>query len=225
MKSRTKLEEELANVLSEALRTAIASKGTASLLVSGGSTPLELFKRLSAVDLDWEKVSISLVDERFLPDDHPDQNGAMVKATLLQNKAAKATFIPLVLDANDAQNNLAQAREAVQAIPRPFTAVVLGMGTDGHTASLFPDAQELDRGMDLNTEEELIIPAQQKAPHERITFTRRALLTTEHLLLHCYGAEKKSVLEAARYNTTYRPYPIEAFLHQDEAALQVYWTA
>lgn len=224
MISRQHLEEQLVASISDALRFDIDQRGSASMLVSGGSTPKELFRKLSEADLDWSEVHISMVDERFLPDGHKDQNGTMVKSLLLQNKATDAQFVPLVNNADDLNANLHQAKVDVKQLPRPFTVVILGMGGDGHTASLFPQAPQLDLGMDLDSKEDLIMTEPVTAPYERITFTRKALLDTRHLVLHCYGADKKAVLNEAMRQKTYRPYPIEAFLHQDLAPLEVHWT-
>jgi 6-phosphogluconolactonase len=220
---RSKLEEQLATTILQALTQEIERNGRASLLVSGGSTPKGLFVQLAKADIPWQQVTISLVDERYLPDGHPDQNGTMVKKLLLQEFAAKAKFQPLVMDATDAQTNLALVNAEMRKLPRPFTVVVLGMGGDGHTASLFPDAPELDSGMDLTSEEDIILTHPKAAPHERITFTRKALLSTKHLILHCYGADKKHVLDAAAEAQTYRPYPIQGFMNQS-TPLTVFWT-
>ena len=224
MRNREELEEQLVAGIVDALNIDIDERGKASLLVSEGSTPKDLFQKLSEADLEWSKVFISLVDERFLPDGHKDQNGTMVKSLLLKNHAADAQFIPLVSNADDPKANLHQAKEDVKQLPRPFTVVILGMGGDGHTASLFPQAPQLDVGMDLDSKEDLIMTEPITAPYERITFTRKALLDTRHLVLHCYGADKKEVLNEAMRQKTYRPYPIEAFLHQDLAPLEVHWT-
>lgn len=221
--SRSELESNLVVEIAKTLAHDIEHKGQATLLVSGGSTPVNLFKLLSNIDLDWSKVTISLVDERYVPDGHKDQNGGLVKANLLQNKAAKAQFIPLVQNAENAEVNLRQVRDDFSSDHFPLSVVILGMGTDGHTASLFPDAPELDYGMDLNSEEDLIITNPQTAPHQRITFTRRALLNTNRLILHCYGAEKALILKEADQKRDYHIYPIAAFMNQELKDLEVYW--
>ena len=221
--TRAELETKLASEIVTALSHDIASLGHASLLVSGGSTPLNLFKVLSNAELDWSKVTISLVDERFVPDGHKDQNGELIKTNLLQNRAQSATFIPLVMNSLDADENLKLVRAAFSDQNNPSSLVVLGLGTDGHTASLFPDAPELDHGIDLNSEEDLIITNPQTAPHQRITFTRRALLNTNRLILHCYGTEKALILKNAGKKRDYHIYPIAAFIDQNFKDLEVYW--
>jgi len=222
--SRSELESKLVAEIAQTLAQDIEHKGRATLLVSGGSTPLNLFKLLSNADIEWSKVTVSLVDERFVPDGHKDQNGELVKANLLQNKALKAQFIPLVQNAEDATSNLDQVRSSFSSNHFPLSVVILGMGTDGHTASLFPDAPELDEGMDLNQSEWLMITNPKVAPHQRITFTRKALLNTNRLILHCYGQEKALILKEAEQKLDYHIYPIAAFMGQDMIDLEVYWT-
>lgn len=223
MKSRTQLEEELSIAIAFALASDIASRGYASLLVSGGSTPRALFKKLSTININWEKVTILLVDDRYLEQNHKDQNGTLIKAHLLQNRAIKAAFIPMVFDHVNPHKNLTRVRQEVAKIKRPFTAVVLGMGTDGHTASLFPDADQLDAGMDLNNTEDIIITNSKSAPYERLSFTRRALLNAKNMFLHIYGEEKKKIFDQAKENETYRPYPIAAFINQNAVELELFW--
>jgi len=222
--SRSELESKLVAEIAQTLAQDIEHKGRATLLVSGGSTPLNLFKLLSNADIEWSKVTVSLVDERFVPDGHKDQNGELVKANLLQNKALKAQFIPLVQNAEDATSNLDQVRSSFSSNHFPLSVVILGMGTDGHTASLFPAAPELDEGMDLNQSEWLMITNPKVAPHQRITFTRKALLNTNRLILHCYGQEKALILKEAEQKLDYHIYPIAAFMGQDMIDLEVYWT-
>lgn len=221
--TRELLEQSMATEIREALQVDILAYGQASLLVSGGSTPLRLFQLLSQESLEWHKVQISLVDERFVEDGHKDQNGTMVRNQLLQNKAADANFYPMVYEAQDADKNLKIAGMKLNELHRPFSMVILGMGTDGHTASLFVDAPEFQQGMDLNNSEELILTHPKKAPYERITFTRRALLNTKRLLLHFYGQEKQAVLSAAKTNKDFNQYPIAGFLNSPQVPLEVKW--
>jgi len=224
VKTRLELDLELAEYIISVLSNDIDEYGNASLIVSGGSTPVQLFKLLSHYNIDWSKITISLVDERFVPDDHPDQNGQMIKQNLLKKSASKAIFLPMVLNQINPIENLKQVRSQMKSIRRPFSMVILGMGSDGHTASLFPEAMELDEGMRLNTNQDIIISHPSNAPHERITFTRKSLLNTSRLVLHCYGKEKKAILDKAKVLDDYRPYPIQGFINQDKVELKIYWT-
>ena len=109
-------------------------------MVSGGSTPKPLFEALRKTDLDWSKVTVTLADERWVPESDGDSNAAFVKNTLLQEKASAANFISLFVDGATPEEGVSQVHTRLQAIAQPFTVLVLGMGGDGHTASLFPDA-------------------------------------------------------------------------------------
>jgi 6-phosphogluconolactonase len=224
MHNREVLETILVKEILIELQRDIEAKGEASLLVSGGSTPIGLFHKLSEAQINWSKVKVSLVDERFLPDGHPDQNGTMVKRKLLQNEAANATFIPLIQDADSEIQNLGLAADAVKTISRPFTVVILGMGSDGHTASLFPASPQLAEAMNLKGKSDLMITDPITAPYRRITFTRKALLQTKRLFLHAYGDDKQQILTSALLQTDYHPYPIGGFNNQDEVKLEVYWS-
>jgi 6-phosphogluconolactonase len=222
---RTNLDLQLANRIAEALNADIEANNCASLLVSGGSTPKGLFKLLSETELDWSKVTIGLVDDRFLPDAHKDLNAAMVNELLLVNQAAAANFIPLVFDANDFANNMEIATEMVREIPRPFSCVVLGMGGDSHTASLFPEDEALKAGMDKNNPNDLIGVVPPVAPYHRVSFTRRALLNSKNLFLHIYGDDKKEVFETAKTSGDELTHPIAGFINQPELSLELFWAS
>lgn len=221
--NRETLENKLVERISDELTREVQAIGAASLLVSGGSTPKGLFQKLAATDLPWEKVTIGLVDDRFLPDGHKDLNAAMVHDLLLRNRAETANFIPLIFDAEDFGDNLNIAAEMVKEIPQPFTVTVLGMGGDSHTASLFPDTKTLAQGMDKSNKNDLIGVQPTTAPYMRVSFTRRALLNSKNLFLHIYGDDKKIVFETAKKSGDEMQHPIAGFINQPEVALELFW--
>ena len=223
MKTRKEIEIELSTLICSKLKNAIDTKGYASLLVSGGSTPVQLFQKLSTQNINWSKVNVIPVDERFLPDSNPDQNGHLINQHLLQNKAKVANFQPLVLNSKDAELNLSLVKSSIEKILQPFTVVILGMGTDGHTASLFPCSAELGHGLDLSNNDDLIITNPISAPYQRISFTRKALLNTENLYLHCYGEEKKRILDTLEFNSE-KTYPIKSFIAQRTIKPEIFWS-
>ena len=137
------LARDLADITAARLRAAVSARGAASLVVSGGRTPAPMFRALRACELPWERVTVTLADERWVPADAADSNERMVRAELLQGAAAAARFVGLVNAAPTPEAGRAATDAALRAIPRPFDVVMLGMGNDGHTASLFPDAPAL----------------------------------------------------------------------------------
>lgn len=160
-----KLDTALATYIGQFLEQDIQSRGNASLAVSGGSTPKGLFRCLSQYDLDWGKVSITLVDERWVDLDSPDSNEQMVRVNLLQHRAAGAKLIGLkTVDTND-ENALVQTQHRIAAISKPFSAVILRMGGNGHTASWFPQADNLQELLNPAGNAELAFTDPVTAPH------------------------------------------------------------
>ena len=222
MASRDQIENELTEKVSQLLSFEIEKTGSASLLVSGGSTPKNLFLKLSQAEILWDKVQISLVDERYLPDGDPNQNGTIVKELLLQNKAKTAEFFPFVL-ADTVEENAALLRMTTDSIKQPFTVVILGVGNDGHTASIFPDSKELDEALDPKNKEKIMITHSENLPYTRFTFTAIALLNSKQIFIHGYGNEKKSILQSAADQETALPYPIAYFINQENTPVEIYW--
>ena len=219
--STEELVTALANEIDQGLTSAVETKGYASLVVSGGSTPKALFEALSKRPMPWHKITITLTDERWVDPTSSDSNEAMVRTTLLQHHAKAATFVPLkqvISDINEAQN---VCNQAITNITRPFDFVILGMGMDGHTASLFPDVSE----QALNTQTKAyclpIIP--EHAPHQRMTLTLKALLDSNRIVLHITGEEKWQVYQQALQTGAVELMPIRAFLRQDILPVDVFW--
>lgn len=189
----TALAEDVAQIL----RGALAARGQASLRASGGRSPIAFFQSLSTQALDWSQVSIGLVDERWVPADHPDSNARLLREHLLCNAASAAQFVPLANAAATPEAGLAQAEQAQAGIAPDCDVLVLGMGEDGHTASLFPDADETAAAMRMDNPALLAAVHPRGAPHARISLTLPALLRARHLLLPIQGATKRAVLERA----------------------------
>ena len=201
---------------------AIASQGSASLAFSGGSTPKAMFALLSQADLDWEKVTISLVDERWV-DHHDDQsNERMFRENILQNKAANATLVGMKAPHNDINAGVSDYQSKLHTdIPLPFDLVILGMGNDGHTASWFPDAAELPQAMDVNSEQLVVTTRPASQPTDRITLSIVPVMTARNIFLHITGDEKKQVLEKGIDNTLCLP--IHQALDMLPQAVDIYW--
>jgi 6-phosphogluconolactonase len=219
--------EELAKSLAEAiadnLRDAIETRGEATLLVSGGSTPRPLFEKLRKMKLPWEKVTVGLCDERWVDAAHSDSNALLVKSTLLQEEAAKAKFSALYFDGFSAEDAERHCSEKVEAELMPIDVLVLGMGGDAHTASLFPNNARLDEGLDLDNPSNCIAIKPDTAPHWRMSLTRRAILSAAHLYLHIEGEEKLAVYETAMEGEDMYKMPIRSILKQKQKEIEVYY--
>lgn len=214
--SKVALEQALAEAMATALKEAIATKGAATLLLSGGSTPSGVYALLSQAELPWEQVTVGLVDERFVGPNSPFSNFKLIGETLLQNKAQKATLLPMVLDESDYAKNLQQ----IEVTYRIFTdtdVCLLGMGPDGHTASLFPnDAASAA----ANTATHCLLsntnaPAE---PTQRITCNGPLLRRSKHLFLMITGTQKKEIFTQSEQLQL----PIAAF---QQSLTETYYTS
>lgn len=221
--SREKLLETLATTIADYLVQGITANGHASLAVSGGSTPIELFKKISIQTLPWQHVFICLVDERWVEPDDADSNEKLVRTHLLQNNAAVANFTGMKNAALTASEGMQEYEQHLQKIPMPFDVLILGMGGDGHTASLFPGAQKLAAATDMRSENMCIGIAPLTAPHERMTLTLPAILNSRHIILHIVGQEKKNVLEHAQQEGPSEEFPIRFILSQNSTPFSIYW--
>jgi|AntRauTorcE11898_2_1112593.scaffolds.fasta_scaffold12441_2 6-phosphogluconolactonase len=194
-----------------------------SLVVSGGSTPLPFFDALREKPLDWARVDVLLADERWVPEDDKDSNTRLVKENLLQGPAAEARYLSLKQPGDTPADGLAAVKSALQDLHLPLDVLILGMGSDGHTASLFPDAPELDQALDKDSAEIVASMTPPSQPQQRITLTLGALSQAGFTALHLKGDSKLETLQAACSDTgKVREMPIRAFL---KPGLQVYWSA
>jgi 6-phosphogluconolactonase len=221
--SREKLLETLTATIAEYLEQGITTNGHASLAVSGGSTPIELFKKLSTYSIPWQHVFICLVDERWVEADDADSNEKLVRTYLLQNKAAVANFTGMKNAALTASDGMQECKKDLEKIPQPFDVVILGLGGDGHTASLFPGAQKLTEATNMLSSTICMGIAPLTAPHERMTLTLPAILNSRQMILHITGQEKKNVLENAQKDGPLEEFPIRFILSQNSTPFSIYW--
>jgi len=209
------LNSHLAALIKNSLLHAIKLRDQAYLVVSGGKTPIELFKLLAQMALDWDKVTVILADERCVSVDHEDSNERLVKEYLLQHEALKAKFIGLYHETVDLQT----IDTEIASIPT-FDVVVLGMGEDGHTASLFPCSEELKIGLNENTQA-IVRVNPKSAPHQRITLTKKRLFNSRIIFLPLIGQKKQEVLNRALLINDPMTMPISAFLKSQQIDMQV----
>ncbi len=218
--SRTDLAKALAERVADTLARAIATRGTGFLAVSGGSTPALFFAELSQMPIDWSRVIVTLVDERLAPPSSPRSNAGLVMGKLLQGPAAAARFVPLYHEAGTAEDAAVLAGEALRALPWPLDAVVLGMGTDGHTASFFPDAGNLGALLDPASDQILSAVHAPSGIEPRLTLTLAPIVAAGFLALHIEGAEKRQVLDRALGG---EQLPIRAVFDHAARPVEIFW--
>ena len=218
---RNTLAAALADRVAADLRRAVTERGKASLVVSGGSTPRPFFEQLSRRPLPWSHVQVTLADERWVPADDDASNERLVRRHLLVERAATATLIGLKTPDATPEAGRGACEQALARIARPFDVVVLGMGGDGHTASLFPEAPELEAGLDPSSRRACLAVRPPAAPHPRMSLTLAALLDSRRLVLHITGEEKWEVYERASEPGPATELPIRAVL--ESGRVEVWW--
>lgn len=206
----------LAKDIVSKLTAAINDKGQAVLLVSGGRSPIALFEQLSNSDIAWENVIISLVDDRWVDATHSDSNENLVKQYLLVNKAAKARFIGLVAPGESAFTHIDQSIKAIADI-KEIDVMILGMGEDGHTASIFPCSEQVSQAMSKDNHQRLIATQPTTAPYERVSFTLNEILAAKQVYLPLSGSNKIRVFEQAQQLDDLAKMPISAVIKQHPA--------
>jgi len=214
------LAEALADRIADALSAGLRHRGQATLAVSGGRTPVALFQALSRRRLDWHRVIATLVDERFVPPEDPRSNARLVREHLRTGEAARLGFVPLYRPTATVEEAARAAAVSVAGLPRPFDVVVLGMGTDGHTASFFPDAPDLAALLANEAQREVLPVVAQSAGEPRLTLPLQTICSARLLVVHIEGEEKKRVLTEAAAGADR---PVSAVFAHAVDGVQIYW--
>jgi 6-phosphogluconolactonase len=220
--AQDELSATLSQNIARELQQAIDKRGRASLIVSGGNTPKPLFEKLSQIEIAWEKVTVGLCDERWLEPSDDDSNEKLVKTHLLQNRASKARFVGMYTQAKSAKEAEEECSQRIREQLFPFDVLLLGMGNDGHIASLFPDNEKLEEAFDLERKTLCVAIAPDSAPHMRMSLTLGAIVSAEHLYLHFEGVEKLALYYEAIEENDRHKMPVCAVLHQEIKDVEVY---
>lgn len=227
---------QLVHAVQSALAADVAAHGRGLLAVSGGRSPVALFQALAQAAIAWPRVVVTLVDERVVPPDHPDSNAALVRAHLLVGAAAQARFLPLVDDPQDLAGCVRRANAQMAALALPIGVALLGMGEDGHTASLFPGAPELSAALDPDYPEPYLAITPPgaaaaghaanggaSARHRRISLSLPALLRSRRLLLAIAGQAKRTVYAQAATPPPRAALPVSFVIQQTRTPFDAYW--
>lgn len=226
--SQGALLEDLTLRFSQTITRRVTDAGKASIALSGGSTPQTLYQELSQQDLPWQSVTVSLVDERWVDDIHTQSNARFVKHTLIRNRARRATFVGMKTSHTDA---FAAADSLSRILARhilPLDLVLLGMGLDGHTASLFPDAIGLTPALAPDCRQlccaiQPVATAQNIAPVARMTLSLNTILTAQQRMLYIRGDAKRQALEQAFAQGPIADMPVRAVLHDSQTLTEIYY--
>ena len=174
--------------ISDKLNYYIENKGSGSLVVSGGSSPISIYEELSNIDLSWSKVFLTLVDDRLVDPDHKDSNQKLLHNHLIKNKAKNINFFPLT------ENFLSNTE-----FKKPFDITLLGMGEDGHFASLFHDMINQCEAFDINASPKILITPPQGNPLiPRITMNLSLIMESLNIILLVKGKTKQNIFEKAK---------------------------
>lgn len=220
---RAALAAALARHIAARLCASIALRDRAVLVLSGGSTPRATYARLAKEDLSWERVTITLADERWVAPGHPDSNEGLVCRTLLRGPVAQAAFVGLWSATATPRQGEAECRARLAGLDRPFDLVLLGMGQDGHTASLFPGAPELDQALDPGSGLACMAISPPTAGQGRMTLTLPALLDSREILVLITGRDKLATLEKAREEGPPSAMPIRSILRSQHSETTIFW--
>ena len=219
--SREEASLAAADRIVEALTRRLDRQPRASLIVTGGSSPALCYAALAKTDIPWGRVQTLLSDERWVPPTHDDSNEKMVRETLLTGHATEADLLSLY----DAQVSVSERsltlNQTLEDLPIPFACSLLGMGEDGHFASLFPDSDSLEIGLQVDNPTFFVPVNTAASPHPRISLTLAALTRSDEVVLLFFGDSKREIYERAKASST--TLPVSKLLFQSRAPVHVFW--
>ena len=218
---RERLDTSLSQAIADRLRHCIGQSGSVRLAVSGGSTPRNMLVHLSRQDLDWSKVTVLLVDERWVDPASERSNERMVRECLLQNQAATADFKGLYIPDCSATDAVAALKPVTDILEKPLDILLLGMGEDGHTASLFPCAKNITSLLEADITEKLVPVIPETAPDERMSLSFGSLIQARLTCLHITGEMKRDILQ--KIMTGQKEAPVGSVIREAKGSVRLYW--
>jgi 6-phosphogluconolactonase len=219
--SRTLASQAVARHVAEAIRQQLGRSPRTAIIVGGGSTPAECFEILSGTDLQWDRVQIVPSDERCVPAGSDASNEGMIRRLLVTNRAADANLVPMYNEKLLPDNQCSAFEKRLKPVSRPFAISLLGMGADGHFASLFPDSDNLDEGLNAGCDKNCMIVRTAASAYPRMSLTLPALLDSTRIVLFFFGATKRKVYEHAKLHAS--AYPVSRLLHQELTPVHTVW--
>lgn len=219
------LASSLAGRVGGVLADACKKRGRATLAVSGGSTPAAFFEMLADADIPWKNITVTLVDERCVADNSERSNLKLVRDRLLRGRAAAANVLPLFPGGGMSPSRAAELADAAVAQIVPLDACILGMGTDGHTASLFPGGNNLQAALDPSGTDHVMAMTAPGATEARLTMTLPVIVGSAYLALHIEGSQKRDILDVALEPGPVADLPIRAVLDRAGDRVELFWAA
>jgi len=217
--TRLQASEAAAKRIAELLVTRLESQAEASIVVSGGTTPRQCMSALAKTPLDWQRVQVVLSDERWVAADHEDSNERLVREALLVDAAAAAKLLPVFADDVSPEERCEALQNPLPVLP--FACSLIGMGADGHFASLFPDAEQLAQGLDVESGRLYMPVTTAASPHPRISMTLAGISRSDEIALLFFGEEKLAVYRQALELAN--GYPVSRLLRQKRAPVRLFW--
>ncbi len=217
--TRLEASTAAADHIAELLAKRLDHNGNASIVVSGGTSPRQCMAALANAPLDWQRVQVALSDERWVPPDHDDSNEKLVREALLTGPAAAATLLPVYAEGVSPEERCEQLQDPLPVLP--FSCSLIGIGTDGHFASLFPDAEQLELGLDVECGRLYIPVTTAASPHPRISMTLAGISRSDEVALLFFGEEKLEIYEEAKVSSN--GYPLSRLLRQKRAPVRLFW--
>lgn len=206
------------------IESAIEARGAAVIALAGGKTPVPVYEKLAAAKLDWKRVTIVPTDERIVPLGDPLSNVTMIGKTFIPKGARVIPVVPKAVDDYKAAGRSADA--LMQDLHWPLDLCLLGVGADGHTASIFP-GPDYDEALNGPRERRALgvmpDPLPSEAPVPRVTLSRQGIVTARALMIAVTGGAKKKVIEDAIAEGAGSPYPIGRVLADAELPVDIHW--